>query len=328
MIVFLDGSCKKRKLVRTTTFWCILRVVSNNHSKSVVPACAIITPDQHTLRTTLTNGPDRLPETIRDQNDPRLLPYRDLRHRETDNGFIAEGSLVVRRLLQSDLGVQSLLIHTGQESKYLSLIPNDVPVYLIERELGKELAGYDFHRGVLAHGVSPTIDPLETFRDAAKPSLALALVGLSDPENVGSLLRSAAALGVRDILLGPQTISPMTRRVIRVSMASVFRHRFYRFDQPVEDLRELTTAGFASIATLLDDTATPLIELPRAIASDRRVLIVGNEANGLPTEIASAATHRSTLPMRNNTDSLNVGVAAAIFLYELTRSVAVDHVDG
>ncbi|MFG0266386.1 MAG: TrmH family RNA methyltransferase [Rhodopirellula sp. JB055] len=267
-------------------------------------------------------------ETMRDLNDPRLSPYRDLRHRETDGGFIAEGSVVVQRLLQSDLQVQSVLIHEGRESKYLPLIPEGVPVYLIQRESGKELAGYDFHRGVLAHGVSPTIHPMEVFRHETQPSLALALVGLSDPENMGSLLRSAAALGVRDILLGPQTISPMTRRVIRVSMASVFRHRFYRFDQPADQLRDLATAGFASIATILDDTAIPLIELPKTIPSKRRILIVGNEANGLPPEVAEAATHRSTLPMKNNTDSLNVGVASAIFLYELTRSTGTDHVDG
>ncbi|WDQ18223.1 RNA methyltransferase [Rhodopirellula sp. P2] len=266
-------------------------------------------------------------ETMRDLDDPRLSPYRNLRHHEPDGGFIAEGSVVVRRLLQSDLGVQSVLIHEGREAKYLPLIPDGVPVYLITRELGKELAGYDFHRGVLAHGINPTIHPMERFRDIAQPSLALALVGLSDPENVGSLLRSAAALGVRDILLGPQTISPMTRRVIRVSMASVFRHRFYQFDQPAEQLRDLATAGFASIATLLDDTAIPLIDLPQAITSKRRILIVGNEANGLPPDVAEAATHRSTLPMRNNTDSLNVGVASAIFLYELTRSSGTDHVD-
>jgi len=235
---------------------------------------------------------------------------------------------VVGRLLQSDLGVQSVLIHTGRESKYLPLIPDSVPVYLIDRELGKELAGYDFHRGVLAHGFSPAIEPLEKFRDSPQSSLALALVGLSDPENVGSLLRSAAALGVRDILLGPHTISPMTRRVIRVSMASVFRHRFYRFDNPVGQLRDLANAGIASIATLLDDTAIPLIDLSNAIQSKRRILMVGNEANGLPREIAEAATHRSTLPMRNDTDSLNVGVASAIFLYELTRLQDADHGNG
>jgi tRNA G18 (ribose-2'-O)-methylase SpoU len=302
--------------------------MTNTLSKSVELAGTIAPLDRHKSGTTRTNGTGRLIETMRDLNDPRLSPYRDLRHRETESGFIAEGSVVVRRLLQSDLQVQSVLIHEGRESKYLPLIPEGVPVYLIHRELGKELAGYDFHRGVLAHGVSPPIHPMEIFRDETQPSLALALVGLSDPENMGSLLRSAAALGVRDILIGPRTISPMTRRVIRVSMASVFRHRFYRFDQPTDQLRELATAGFASIATLLDDTAIPLIQLPQSIASKRRILIVGNEANGLPPEIAEAATHPSTLPMKNDTDSLNVGVASAIFLYELTRLQDADHGNG
>ncbi|MCC9643986.1 RNA methyltransferase [Rhodopirellula sp. JC740] len=258
-------------------------------------------------------------ETIHHPDDPRLAAYRNLRHRETDHGFIAEGGVVVQRLLQSGLGVHSVLIHAGRETKYLPLIPPDVPVYLIDRKLGQALAGYDFHRGILAHGIQPSFRPIEALSQQTDTSLALALVELSDPENVGSLLRSAAAMGIRDILIGPRTISPFARRVIRVSMASVFRHRFYDLNSPIEQLPQLQASGFASIATVLDDDAVPLIKLNQTLQHEKRILMVGNEGNGLPADVAAVATHRSTLPMKNETDSLNVSVASAIFLYELTR---------
>jgi tRNA G18 (ribose-2'-O)-methylase SpoU len=151
--------------------------------------------------------------------------------------------------------------------------------------------------------------------------MTLGLIGISDPENVGSLLRSAAALGVHDILIGPGTIAPFVRRVIRVSMASVFQHRFYHFHQPVEQINSLQAAGFRFAATTLATESTPIADLSKLSLSEPLVLLVGNEARGLDMEIQSACSIRTTLPMPATTDSLNVGVAGAIFLYELAKQI-------
>ncbi|TWT95503.1 TrmH family RNA methyltransferase [Neorhodopirellula pilleata] len=267
--------------------------------------------------------------TITDPQDPRLEPYRSVRHRDPQSGFIAEGSLVVGRLLQSDYPVQSLLIHIGQERRYLDQVPVDVPVYLVSPELGQQIAGYDFHRGVLAHGECRAMRSIDELPTSLAPAshdrttvgnVALGLIGISDPENVGSLLRSAAAMGVHEIVLGPGTISPYVRRVIRVSMASVFLHRFYQLPSPAEQITRLQYQGIDFAATTLRTGAIDIREFHRERDDRPLVLLVGNEATGLDEEVQDRCRFRVTLPMASGTDSLNVGVAGAIFLHELTSA--------
>lgn len=255
---------------------------------------------------------------ITDPLDSRLDAYRNLRIGDPRDGFIAEGSLVVQRLLQSEIPLRSVVLHRGQEHRYASQIPASTPAYVVEPKIGEQIAGYDFHRGVLAHGDCPSFLGCEELAHR-QPRLALALVGISDPENVGSLLRSAAALGVHDVLIGPRTITPYARRVIRVSMAAVFHHRFYRFDQPTAQILQLQSSGMQFAATTLAKDAVEISTLGRQLADQGTVLMVGNEAQGLDQVVQDVCRVRVTLSMHEKTDSLNVGVAGGIFLYELTK---------
>lgn len=257
---------------------------------------------------------------VSDPLDPRLHAYRNLRLSDPSDGFVAEGSLVVRRLLETGIPLRSLLLHRGQEHRYATQISASTPAYVVAPEIGEQIAGYDFHRGVLAHGDCPAMLGHHELTHR-QPRLALALVGISDPENVGSLLRSAAALGVHDILIGPRTITPYARRVIRVSMASVFHHRFYRFEQPVQQILQLQASGMQFAATTLAKDAVEISELARQITDHGTVLMVGNEAQGLDQDVQDVCRIRVTLSMHENTDSLNVGVAGGIFLYELTKHI-------
>lgn len=256
---------------------------------------------------------------IDDSNDPRLKPYRSVRHRNPASGFIAEGALVVQRLLQSAYSVKSLLVHAGQEHRYLDLVSEATPVYVVSPEIGQQIAGYDFHRGVLAHG---NCRPMKTLDELVqkRPRLALGLIGISDPENVGSLLRSSAAMNIHDIVIGPGTISPYVRRVIRVSMASVFLHRFYELASPANEIERLQGSGIDFAATTLANDAVGIRQFSLTRNDHPLVLLVGNEATGLDQEVQDRCRARVTLPMASGTDSLNVGVAGAIFLYELTST--------
>jgi len=256
---------------------------------------------------------------ITDPSDARIDAYRDVRSRDPNEGFIAEGPLVVGRLLRSGLSIRSLLFLKGQESRFADSIPDTVPTYIVEREIGKQIAGYDFHRGVLAHAEIPPMLDCQTLIQR-RPKHMLAMIGVGDPENVGSLLRSAAAMGVYDILIGPGTIPPFVRRVVRVSMASVFQHRFYRFDSPHDQIMELQNHSIHFAATTLARDAVAIDRLPESIGEGPVVLLVGNEAKGLDADVQSVCRVRTTLPMPEQVDSLNVGVAGAIFLYELTKA--------
>ena len=257
-----------------------------------------------------------------DVADPRLEPYQHLSAGVAgprQGIFVVEGHLIVERLLGSDLAVESVLVEAGKEAKYAGL--TDAPLYRLSRKDIETVVGFDFHRGVLACAKRRpwlNIDELHFSHDSELPKVVMAVLGVTDQENVGSLLRSAAAMGVNQILLGPQTIDPFRRRVVRVSMATALFHRFYDLDQPALQLPVLSQRlGADTVATTLDDDAADLA----TYRSNGRpvILMVGSEADGIAPGIQEVATHRLRIPMQLGTDSLNVAVAGAIFLHQLTR---------
>nr|WP_286177807.1 RNA methyltransferase [Rhodopirellula sp. JC639] len=186
----------------------------------------------------------------------------------------------------------------------------------------RQLSGFDFHRGFLA---SADRKPLGTIADFRDDPVSLALIHTTDMENLGSMVRTAAALGIRQILIDLRSVDPFSRRAMRVSMGAVLGMRWLALKQPADDLRALASHGVVSLASTLASDAVSIDQVTRN--ADPMVLVMGNEAQGLPTEVQRAATHRVTIPMATASgcgqlvDSLNVSVAAAILLYELTRRV-------
>ncbi len=262
---------------------------------------------------------------ISDIDDPRLAPFVNVRFTNTtrfSNDFIAEGRLVVERLVASDYGVQSILIEQNRYPAWLERPEFEhrlasTPIYSLPRNQLEKLLGFDFHRGVMACGIRRPIPGADEicWSDVRH---ALALIGVTELENLGSLIRSAAAFGVNHVLLGPGTADPLARRSLRVSMATALKMQYFRLRDPVPLLQDWHKShGVRTIATTLDASAVSLSEI---VVDDRPlVLVMGNEAKGLSAEILDAATDCVTIPMKLGTDSLNVAVAGAVFLYELSR---------
>lgn len=268
--------------------------------------------------------------------DPRLAPYANLHAKASrvanaiDEAtptklslqaeyFVVEGRWCVDRLLQSDHHVESLLVQEGKDlgSITKSLSP-ETPVYTLPADRIRELVGFDFHRGMMACGIRPRpMDAERSIKPIERAKLALAVLGVTEHENLGSILRSASALGIQNVLIGAGTIDPYARRTIRVSMGTVFGLTLYRLDRPRDQLLSLRKAGIRTLVTTLATEATPLSEFQAS--REPAVLIVGNEAFGVAPEIQSLATDRVTIPMKLGTDSLNVSVAAAICMYELSK---------
>lgn len=276
---------------------------------------------------------------ISDPLDPRLDAYRDLRHedvRRRGPRFIAEGRLVVRRLLASDYETDSVLAEPDRLGDLEPLIDPLTPIYLVNQSLIREVAGFNFHRGLLACGRRKPmlrIESLEALTEqetpaTSHPPLALAAVSLNDLENLGSLLRTAAALGIFHVVLNPQTADPLCRRVLRVSMGAALKMNFYDLPEPLSWFesnlarwREESTRhrAWTTIAMTLASDSVPL-ERTSQMNDCAKMIVMGNEGDGLPPAMQEACVLRAKIPMAPGIDSLNVAVAGAIALYEFTRS--------
>jgi tRNA G18 (ribose-2'-O)-methylase SpoU len=144
----------------------------------------------------------------------------------------------------------------------------------------------------------------------------LALEGVTDPDNVGGLFRTAFALGVDAVMLDAATADPLYRKAIRTSMAATLRLPFVRVDDWLAGLASLRAAGLHIVALTPNAGALPLAEyVPRA--DDRIALVVGSEGHGMSAESLALADVAVRIPVDPRADSLNVVTAAAIALERL-----------
>jgi len=252
----------------------------------------------------------------------RLDPYRALKQTNDTARrclFIAEGDKLVERLLTSQLKVESVLVGESFVERFAPLVPERQPTFVVPDDALRELVGYEFHRGVLACGVRPTPTKLDAIATAGPYSERRTLVVLpdvQDPENLGAIVRIAAGFGVAGLIVGPKCADPFSRRVQRVSMGNVYEMPIVSSDDVAATLTELKTAhGFESWGTVLDIDAESLGTRPRP---ERLALVFGSEGHGIPLDVTAACDRKVIIPMRPGVDSLNVAVAAGIFLYELT----------
>lgn len=262
--------------------------------------------------------PNRIDVTSLDHD--LLKPYLEMRFRNwtrLSGIFIAEGPLLVERLIRSQQEIESVLLDRKYLQHYLTLVPRHVPVLVVEHDQVEEIVGFNFHRGVLACGRRP---PLHNLQDVAPLQSSsetwVGLMGVQDPENVGGILRSAAGIGVKRVLIGPGTADPFSRRALRVSMGNVLALELYESRQPARDLGKLRQLGVECVATALTEDALPLESSYR---SGPLMILVGNEKHGLPADLLAQADRRVRIDMLQNTDSLNVSVAAAITMYHFVR---------
>lgn len=255
-----------------------------------------------------------------EDNDVRVfssLTEHELRGKGGDGGiFIAESPKVIRIALAEGYEPVSLLC----ERKHIygdafDIVQNnpELTVYTGSREILSELTGYKLTRGVLC---AMQRKPALNSELICKAGRRIAVIeAVCDTTNIGSIFRSAAALGIDGILLTPDSCDPFNRRSIRVSMGNVFKVRWAFTEDPVGMLNDY---GFTTIALTLHKDSIP-IDSPIFKGKHRLAMVFGTEGEGLSEEIISKCEFKAIIPMFRNVDSLNVGAAAAVAFWELSK---------
>ncbi|WP_433734774.1 TrmH family RNA methyltransferase [Nocardia sp. CA-129566] len=260
---------------------------------------------------------------IGDAADARVDDFRDLKSADRRPDLpgrkglvIAEGVVVVQRMLGSRFRPNALL---GVEKRRAELAADlsgiDVPYYRATAEVMAEVVGFHLNRGVLAVARRPAELSVDEVIERART--VAVLEGVNDHENLGSMFRNAAGLGVEAILFGDRCADPLYRRAVRVSMGHVLRVPFAQLPQWPGGLDMLRNKGFQIIALTPNPAA---VNLATAMTGERVALLLGAEGPGLTEEAMRATDIRARIPMSPGTDSLNVATAAAMAFYERVRT--------
>ena len=254
---------------------------------------------------------------LSDIDDPRLHVYRHVKKTNLtrwSSQFIAEGKKLVVQLINSEFAVQSILTSDKHVAFLEPHLPDDIPAYVLRHSLAQSLVGYAFHCGMLGCGIRKPAPSLDNLMTTERRHMLVALPRTENPENMGSIIRIAAGFGATAVLTGQGSCDPFSRRALRVSMGNTFCLPVIESrDGLAATLRQLREQhAFELFATLLDESAEPLHQ---ARPTGNCALLFGHEDSGLTPEWISLCDRRITSPMHGNTDSLNVAVAAGIFLH-------------
>lgn len=268
------------------------------------------------------------------ENETRLRPVssrqnalvKDLRKafsqaELTPQGFMAiEGVRMIEEAIRSGLRFQAIFFSASgrvHSARLLPQIASHVEAVLLADDVFLSAVATETPQGVAAL-VKPRTVRLEEILGETSESVAdaliMALLGVQDPGNVGTAIRSAEAFSSRAVLLGEKTASQFNSKVVRASAGSVFRQPVIRVAL-AEAINNLKEHGMRVVATS-SHKGKPMNELD---LTGSVALLIGSEGSGLPAAIAAQADELVTIPHSPRVESLNAGIAASIVLYEAWR---------
>ncbi len=253
--------------------------------------------------------------SIEDPADPRIDGYRDVKDRDLtgrDGLFMAEGKVVLERLFESRLCETVSVLTTARRLEALDVagLGEDVPVYVVPQAVMDATAGFAIHRGYLALGRYAPADTLQQV--LGRPRLRLmALSAIANVDNMGGLMRNAAAFGIDAVLLDKDCCDPLYRKAIRVSVGGAFKAPHYRVADLIGSLEshDVTAYALSPAGTVTLDALRP---------AERSAFLFGAEGPGLKHDILNACTS-VRINMHGGFDSLNVATTSGIVLYHMCR---------
>ena len=239
----------------------------------------------------------------------RLRELKNAKARRESGLFLVEGEVMIREGMKCGLKIREIVADETREA-FAGEFSGFARAAIVTRSLLESICDTKTPQGVCAAFEIPApICPEEL------PDRIVALDGVQDPGNVGTIWRTADAAGFQGILLGSGSADPLSPKVMRSAMGSGFRLPFAHAEKLAESLLELRRRGYHVFASDLSGADF----YSRPDSGEKFVLVIGNEARGISDAVREAADCRVKLPMRGGAESLNAAVAAGIMMYELMR---------
>lgn len=226
--------------------------------------------------------------------------------------FLAEGPNLVEAALRRGL-VCEVFVTASALERFGALLA-DAPVSLVTERAAKTLSDTVTPVGLIAVCTLPEVS-LDAVL-AAQPRLLVVAVGMSEPGNAGTLIRTADAMGADAVVFTGDSVDPYNGKCLRSSAGSIFSLPVVVQPDAASVVSTVRDSGVAVLATALGAA----VDIRSADLSARTAWLFGPEAHGLPAEVAELASQRVSIPMRGSAESLNVAAAASICLYESSRA--------
>ncbi len=253
--------------------------------------------------------------TINSAHNPLIKKLRSFNSPHTQfsrlDSFMVEGEKSVRDALEQH-AAETLILDAEKEQQFRSLleVTPDIDTVLLPRSLFESISHVKTPQGILCICRKDHPFPVPRF-----PLCSVALNGVQDPGNVGTILRTAEAAGFGTVYLDPSCASPYSWKSLSASMGSIFRIRTQTVPSIPSLLTQLHHMGISSFAGDLKGEDF----FSRPPAKSGVCIVIGSEGNGISEEVRQTVDYRCRLPIYGGADSLNAAISAGIFIYGILR---------
>ena len=244
-----------------------------------------------------------------------IKKLKDKKYRDLSNEYIIEGIKLVEEAIKENAKIKQIII--CEECTNTIAIPKNIMyevakfecVYVTEKVFSY-ITEVKNPQGILA-----VIEKQNNENDIDfSEDIIVALDDIQDPGNLGTILRTVDSIGLKQILVSKGTADSYNPKVVRSTMGAIFRVKVIECENLQKTLKEVQKHKFKLVVTSLQ-TDKSLYD----VEFNKKVIVIGNEANGVSEEIQNLADEKIKIPMLGKTESLNASVATGIVLYEYVR---------
>lgn len=239
----------------------------------------------------------------------------DKKYRDQNNCYIVEGIKLVEEAIQEDALIEKIVIceestKTAEISKNLMYEIAKYDCIYVTEKIFKTISQVMNPQGILAVIKKNKERPLINYNE----DIIVALDDIQDPGNLGTILRTVDSVGLKQLIVSKGTADVYNPKVVRSSMGAIFRVEVIEVENLKETIEKIRRNNYNLLVTSLQ-TENSVYD----IDYNKKVLVIGNEANGVSKEIQDMADQKIKIPMLGKTESLNASVATGVILYEYVR---------
>ena len=244
-----------------------------------------------------------------------IKKLKEKKYRQQYGEYVVEGLKLIKEAINENAKISKIIICESEDN-----------TEMIENHLRYEIARFDCV--LVPHNIFKTLSDVETPQGimaiiekshASKKidfntDIIVALDDVQDPGNLGTILRTIDSIGLKQVLVSKNTVDCYNSKVIRSTMGAIFRVNVIECDDLCNTLTLTKNNGFKIMVTSLKAKKSIY-----DVKYQKKVIVVGNEANGVSESVIKIADEKLIIPLRGKTESLNVAVATGVILYEYVR---------
>lgn len=237
-----------------------------------------------------------------------IKKLKEKKYRKT--AFIVEGIKMLKEAISEKAEIDTIIIREDTELDFKLDSELEKKVIHVTKNVFETISDVVSPQGVLVV-INKKIDDNKINQYA---DYILALDGIQDPGNLGTIIRTADSANIKQILVSKDTVDSYSPKVVRSTMGAIYRVKIIECEDLAKTLKSLQTTGFEIVTTDLH-TDKSIYDMNY----NKKIVVIGNEANGVTPEIKELSNYRVKIPMLGKTESLNAAVATGIMIYEYVR---------